>query len=165
MNTTKLQNKLNQVLTITTEEAKKLTGKQRDRLDYIRNNTAQYLDIQSAGTDLARREYLAKVANSKLVRKVYNSSSPFSVAQYNANYDEWLSKGATEDSIALNCKSVMIWRTGELDNMLEATRGTTTQKSMVFAVIVTLAIFVGIPALQAVADASPSNSRQTLINN
>jgi hypothetical protein len=164
MNTTKLQNKVNQVLTITETEAKKLTGKQRDRLDYIRNNTAAFLDIQSAATELSRREYLAKVANSKLVRKVYNSDSPFTVAQYNANYDEWLAKGATEDSIALNSRCVMIRRIGELDKMLEATRGTTTKKSLVFATLVTLFVVVGIPILQAVADASPVDSHQTLIN-
>jgi hypothetical protein len=163
MKTTKLQNKVNQVLTITETEAKKLTGKQRDRLNYIRNNTAEYLNIQSAATDLTRREYLAKVANSKLVRKVYNSSSPFSAAQYNANYDEWLVKGATEDSIALNNQVVMVRRIGELDQMLEAARGTTTKKATIFAIAVTLFIVVGIPMLNAAANASPIDSNQTLI--
>jgi hypothetical protein len=164
MNTTKLQNKLNQVLTITETEAKKLTGKQRDRLKYIRANTAEYLDIQGAGTDIARRVYLAKVANSRLVRKVYNSDSPFTVAQYNANYDEWLLKGATEDSIALNSRCMMLVRTRELNEMLEATRGETTKKALFITTIVTLALFVGLPLLQAVADASPVDSHQTLIN-
>jgi hypothetical protein len=163
MNTTKLQNKLNQVLTITKEEAKKLTGEQRDSLDYIRNNTADYLDILGAATDQTRREYLAKVANSKLVRRVYNSASPFTVAQYNANYDEWLSKGATEDSIALNCQVVMGNRIGELDQMLEAARGTNTKKAWAITAIVMFVILVGIPACNAAANASPANSQQTLI--
>jgi hypothetical protein len=87
------------------------------------------------------------------------------VAQYNANYDEWLAKGATEDSIALNSQGVMIRRIGELDQMLEAARGTTTKKCLAITTVLMFTLFLGIPACNSVVDASQSNSQQTLNNN